>query len=83
VVCEHVSQEAALRIGRRVEEALRAPIAVGESSHELSASIGIGLGRSEPETLLSAADAAAYRAKAAGGARVALFDSASHHPSDP
>lgn len=78
VVCEHVDEESALRIGRRVEEAVRTPIAVGASSHELSASIGIGLERSEPEVLLAAADAAAYRAKAAGGGRVELFDTPSH-----
>jgi diguanylate cyclase (GGDEF)-like protein/PAS domain S-box-containing protein len=83
VVCEQVDDESALRIGRRVEEAVRAPIAVGGVSYELTASIGIGIGRSEPDVLLAAADAAAYRAKAAGGGRVELFDSPSHRPSHP
>jgi PleD family two-component response regulator len=40
----------------------------------LAASIGIALGQSAPASLLADADAAAYRAKAAGRGRVELFD---------
>jgi GGDEF domain-containing protein len=39
----------------------------------LSASVGIALGASDPEALLDNADAAAYRAKAAGRGRVEVF----------
>jgi len=39
----------------------------------MSASIGIAIGGREPDALLAEADAAAYRAKAAGRARIELF----------
>jgi diguanylate cyclase (GGDEF)-like protein len=72
VVCEHVDESSALAIARRVEAAIRAPLAAGDTEHELSASVGVGLGQGDPDALLAAADAAVYRAKAAGGARVEL-----------
>jgi diguanylate cyclase (GGDEF)-like protein/PAS domain S-box-containing protein len=72
VVCEHVDESSARAIARRVEAAIREPLAAGNAKHELSASVGIGLGRGHPDTLLATADAAGYRAKAAGGGRVEL-----------
>jgi diguanylate cyclase (GGDEF)-like protein/PAS domain S-box-containing protein len=74
IVCEEVDAGSALAVGRRVEEAIRLPVATGSARHQLSASIGIALGHSDPEALLANADAAAYRAKAAGRGRVELFD---------
>jgi diguanylate cyclase (GGDEF)-like protein/PAS domain S-box-containing protein len=73
IVCEEVDAGSALAVGRRVQEAIRLPVAVGPARHQLSASIGIALGHSNPDTLLANADAAAYRAKAAGRGRVELF----------
>jgi diguanylate cyclase (GGDEF)-like protein/PAS domain S-box-containing protein len=72
VVCEHVDDSSALAIARRVEAAIRQPLAAGNTEHELSASVGIGLGRGDPDALIASADAAGYRAKAAGGGRVEL-----------
>jgi diguanylate cyclase (GGDEF)-like protein len=72
VVCEHVDANSALAIAQRVEAAVRRPLATGDTRHELSASVGIGFGRGDPDALIASADAAGYRAKAAGGGRVEL-----------
>ena len=70
VVCEDVDREAATALGVRLEEELRGPLTVGGETYRLSASIGIALGREDPVALLARADAAVYRAKAAGRGRV-------------
>ena len=70
VVCEDVDREAALALGRRLEETIRRPLRLDAGVHRLSASIGIALGREDPQALLAGADAAVYRAKAAGRGRV-------------
>jgi diguanylate cyclase (GGDEF)-like protein/PAS domain S-box-containing protein len=80
-VCEEVDDESAVAVARRLQDAIRVPITAGELQHRLSASIGVALGsaasnvagRIEPDALLANADAAAYRAKAAGRARIELF----------
>ena len=74
VVCEEVDEDTALALGRRLEQAIRPPLAVADAQHALTASIGVALGRTDPDTLLGDADAAVYQAKAAGGGRVELFD---------
>jgi diguanylate cyclase (GGDEF)-like protein/PAS domain S-box-containing protein len=71
-VCEDVSEETALAVGRRLQEAIRRPIAASGVEHRLSASIGIALGDSKPDALLSHADEASYCAKAAGGGVIEL-----------
>ena len=43
------------------------------AEHQLSASIGVALGDTDPDSLLANADAAAYQAKAAGRGRIELF----------
>ena len=73
VVCEEVDEEAALAIGGRLQGAIRLPFTAGEAEHRFSASIGIALGHADPDALLANADAATYRAKAAGRGRVELF----------
>ncbi len=73
VVCEGVDDESAIAVGRRLQEAIRLPVTAGGIRHTLAASIGIALGRSDPTGLLASADAAAYRAKAAGRGRVEVF----------
>ena len=72
VVCEQVDASSALAIAQRVEAAVRQPLVAGNTQHELSASVGIGFGRGDPDALIASADAAGYRAKAAGGGRVEI-----------
>ncbi len=72
-VCEGIDAEAALAVGRRLQEAIESPLIAGGAEHTLSASIGIALGDSDPDALLANADAASYRAKAAGRGRIELF----------
>jgi len=73
-VCEHVDTDSALAVARRLQEALRPPFTAAGQEHRLSASIGIALGDREPDRVLGNADAASYRAKAAGRGRVELFE---------
>jgi diguanylate cyclase (GGDEF)-like protein/PAS domain S-box-containing protein len=72
-VCEDVDDSAALVIAGRILEAVRSPMRAGDAEHQLSASIGVAVGSQDSEQLLENADAAAYRAKANGRARVELF----------
>ncbi|MBV9606796.1 MAG: diguanylate cyclase [Solirubrobacterales bacterium] len=72
-VCEGIDAEAALAVGQRLHDALQMPLSAGGAEHQLSASIGIALGETDPDALLADADAAAYRAKAAGRGRIELF----------
>jgi diguanylate cyclase (GGDEF)-like protein/PAS domain S-box-containing protein len=72
-VCEDIDEASALAVGRRLWEAIQLPFSAGGAEHRLSASIGIALGASDPDTLLANADAALYRAKAAGRGRIDLF----------
>lgn len=69
-VCEGIDVEAAMAVGRRLQDAIELPLTIEGVEHRLTASIGIALGDSDPDALLSDADAAAYRAKAAGGGRI-------------
>ena len=69
-VCEGVDEDSALAVGRRLRSAIRQPFTVGELRRQLSASIGIALGDADPGALLANADAASYRAKAAGRDRI-------------
>jgi diguanylate cyclase (GGDEF)-like protein/PAS domain S-box-containing protein len=71
-VCERVDEDSALAVGQRLLDAICVPFAVAGAQHRLSASIGIALGHSDPDALLADADAAAYRAKAAGRGRLEL-----------
>jgi diguanylate cyclase (GGDEF)-like protein len=78
VLSEHVhARDAAAGIAERILVALRRPLVVEGEEITLSASIGIcfaeeeGLTRAE---LLSAADGAMYRAKAAGPGRYVIAD---------
>ena len=74
VVCEHADTPGTLALADRLEAAIEAPLGVGGVEHRVSASIGIALGHDDPDVLLRHADAAVYRAKAAGGARVEVFN---------
>jgi diguanylate cyclase (GGDEF)-like protein/PAS domain S-box-containing protein len=72
-LCEHVDEASALAVGHRLLDAIRLPFTAGGTEHELSASIGIALGHADADILLANADAATYRAKAAGRDRIELF----------
>ena len=63
----------AVQVAQRLGEALRRPFAIGTSTVQISASIGVAVGRSDNEErsldeLVREADAAMYRAKKKGGA---------------
>ena len=73
VVCEEVDAEAVLHLGDRLLASIREPVEVAGVVHKLTASIGIALGRIDPDALLGDADAAVYQAKAAGRDRAELF----------
>jgi diguanylate cyclase (GGDEF)-like protein/PAS domain S-box-containing protein len=72
VVCEEIDEETALALGRRLDAAIRRPLDIAGAEHQLTASIGIALGRDDPDSMMAAADAAVYQAKAAGRGRVEL-----------
>jgi diguanylate cyclase (GGDEF)-like protein/PAS domain S-box-containing protein len=64
-------------IARRLQEAVAAPITIGDSEVVVTVSAGIAVATSEDDSagdLLRDADAAMYRAKRDGGARALLFD---------
>ncbi len=84
VICEDITQESAVGLGARLEEAIREPLVVDGVEHRMSASIGIalGLGDASPDALLADADSAAYRAKAEGRARVEVFDTRARRDAD-
>jgi diguanylate cyclase (GGDEF)-like protein len=84
VICEDITEEGAVGLGARLEDAIREPLVVDGVEHRMSASIGIALGRdgSSPDALLADADAAAYRAKAEGRARVEVFDTRARRDAD-
>jgi diguanylate cyclase (GGDEF)-like protein/PAS domain S-box-containing protein len=73
VVCEELDEQTAVALGRRLHDALERPLVIDGVEHRLSASIGIALGKADPDGLLGNADAAVYRAKAHGRGRVELF----------
>jgi diguanylate cyclase (GGDEF)-like protein/PAS domain S-box-containing protein len=66
VVCEEIDERSARGLAERLIAAVR--------RHDVAVSIGIALGDGDirPEALLEAADAAAYRAKGAGGDRIEM-----------
>jgi diguanylate cyclase (GGDEF)-like protein len=78
VLCEDLGspRQAEVIVGR-LDEALRAPLAVPGAELSISASIGIaftGQGENAPEDVLHAADMAMYQAKRAGGDRHQVLD---------
>src|SRR5262245_16643188 len=82
VLCTGVPDEnVAHELARRISHAVSKPLTLSEGEVFVTASIGISLSGGEletPETLLRNADAAMYRAKDHGRARVELFESDAH-----
>lgn len=71
------SEDEAMALGERVLDALERPFPLGRAEVAMLASVGVSVSRgadSDPETMLREADVAMYRAKAAGGRRLKLFD---------
>jgi predicted signal transduction protein with EAL and GGDEF domain len=80
VLCEDLlSEDAAVRIAERVQQALREPFLLGDDEHAVTASIGIVLASGvdhDAESLLRNADIAMYRAKQRGAGNWEIFDEA-------
>ena len=69
----------AIRVARRISEALGEPFSVSDYRVSVNTSIGIALGTAQtndPEGMLREADTAMYRAKEQGPGRYEMFDPA-------
>ncbi|MCA1712241.1 MAG: EAL domain-containing protein [Actinobacteria bacterium] len=76
VLCERLpSTQSAVRLSQRLIRELRRPVVLPGSEHVVGASIGVVASPMPDATaMLSAADAAMYRAKQSGRGTVVLFD---------
>jgi diguanylate cyclase (GGDEF)-like protein len=78
ILCEDIfDDEDAVAVAERVRKAFSLPFQLAHGETTAAASIGISVASNpnqDPDDLIRDADAAMYRAKAAGGARVVLFD---------
>ena len=83
ILCHNVtSEETAELVAERLAQAIAKPVALMEGEVFVTASVGIALSggaADTPETLVSNADAAMYRAKDNGRDRAELFDAKTHH----
>ena len=73
--------ETACQVAQRIIKALSTPLALGDRTLEVSASVGIAVGDARygtPDAILRDADAALYGAKAAGRGCFHLFDEMMH-----
>ncbi len=78
ILCEDIfDDEGAVAVAERVLKAFSLPFGLAHGETMAAASIGISVTsdpNQDPDDLIRDADAAMYRAKGAGGARVVLFD---------
>ncbi len=78
ILCEDIyDDEDAVAVAERVLKAFSLPFHLAHGETMAAASIGISVtcdSNQDPDDLIRDADAAMYRAKGAGGARVVLFD---------
>jgi diguanylate cyclase (GGDEF)-like protein/PAS domain S-box-containing protein len=72
-VCEDADEEVAMTVALRILEAVQIPLVTDRTRLDLSASVGVAIGRGDADDLLACADAAAYRAKANGRGRIELY----------
>ncbi|MEL6574114.1 MAG: EAL domain-containing protein [Pseudomonadota bacterium] len=69
ILCDHVTESVAVRLGHQITNAVSAPISVGRSKVTIGASVGIAIskhGALSSSDLIRQADAALYEAKARG-----------------
>jgi diguanylate cyclase (GGDEF)-like protein len=78
ILCEDIyGENEAVAVAERILKSFSVPFQLAHGETTAAASVGIALSSDptqDPEDLIRDADAAMYRAKAAGGARVVLFD---------
>lgn len=78
ILAEEIEDDTeALALGERVLDALERPFPLGTAEVAMLASVGVAVSHdseADPEDMLREADVAMYRAKAAGGRRLELFD---------
>jgi diguanylate cyclase (GGDEF)-like protein/PAS domain S-box-containing protein len=78
ILAEDIDSEGeAMALGERVLDALEKPFPLASAEVAMLASVGVAVSRdsdADPESMLREADVAMYRAKAAGGRRLKLFD---------
>jgi len=76
VLCESLAPEDAVLLAQRILRVFEEPFELAGTRHVLSASVGIAFGEqsADPETLVSNADAAMYRAKEHGRSQLEVFD---------
>jgi diguanylate cyclase (GGDEF)-like protein/PAS domain S-box-containing protein len=78
ILAEYIDSDGeAMTLGERVLDALEEPFPLGSAEVAMLASVGVCVSRdfdADPESMLREADVAMYRAKAAGGRRLKLFD---------
>lgn len=78
ILAEDLESDAeALAVAERVVSGLETSFVIGSNEVAMFASVGVSISRdpsADPEDLLREADVAMYRAKRAGGHRLALFD---------
>src|SRR5450759_306913 len=78
ILAEDIEGEGeAMALGERVLDALEMPVELGSAEVAMLASVGVAVAQgpdADPEGMLREADVAMYRAKAAEGRRLKLFD---------
>ena len=83
LLCPETAERVAIAVARRLVEAIRAPIKVGDVIVRLGASVGVAHQRGtgiDPDSLLIQADHAMYDAKRAGRDRVSVATSMTGPP---
>jgi diguanylate cyclase (GGDEF)-like protein len=84
VMSDAAGPDAAIALGERLLQDIREPIPLGDTTVRVGGSIGIALATPsvhDADTLMRNADLALYRAKAAAGRRIEVFDEAIHQES--
>jgi diguanylate cyclase (GGDEF)-like protein len=79
LMSDATDQDAAIALGERLLQDIREPIPLGDTTVRVGASVGIAMASAsiqDPDILMRNADLALYRAKAATGRRIEVFDDA-------
>jgi len=84
LMSEAAGPEAAIGLAERLLQDIREPIPLGDTTVRVGASVGIAIATAsvhDADSLMRDADLALYRAKAASGRRIEVFDDAIHKES--